>query len=95
MKENKLNIIIKLIINEYNPKKVILFGSRSKGTNSFNSDFDLAIDSNKIDFRTKRKFHEKIENIIGLHKIDMVYLNEIEESFRKIILKTGKILYER
>lgn len=95
MKENKLHIILKLIINEYNPKKIILFGSRGKGTSSFNSDYDIAIDSNKIDFRTKRKFLEKIDKIIGLHKIDLVYLNDVEKSFKSIILNTGKIIYER
>jgi predicted nucleotidyltransferase len=95
MKEKKLHTILKLIIKEYNPKKVILFGSRGKGTNNFNSDYDIAIDSTKVDFRTKRKFSERIDEYIGLHKIDIVYLSEVEKSFRNIILKTGRVIYER
>ncbi len=95
MEEKKLSTILKLIIEEYNPEKVILFGSRGKGTNHFNSDYDIAIDSNKIDFRTKRKFYDVIENSIGLHKIDIVFLREVDDSFRNIILKTGRIIYER
>jgi len=95
MKESKLEIILNLIVNVYNPKKVILFGSRGKDINSFNSDYDIAVDSRKISFRTKRRTLEKIDESIGLHKIDLVYLNEVEAAFRNIILKTGKIIYER
>jgi predicted nucleotidyltransferase len=95
LKENKLHTILKIVIKEFNPKKVILFGSRGKGTNTFNSDYDIAVDSYKIDFRTKRKFSEKIDENLGLHKIDIVYLSEVEESFRNIILKTGRVIYER
>lgn len=95
MSDKKLNIILKLIIKQYNPKKVIIFGSRGKGTNNFNSDYDIAIDSSKVDFRAKRKFYEVIDNCIGLHKIDIVFLKDVEESFRNIILKTGRIIYER
>lgn len=95
MKENKINKILEIIIKEFDPKKVILFGSRGKGISSSNSDYDIAIDSNRVDFRTKRKFLEKIDKIIGLHKIDLVYLNDVEKSFKSIILNTGKIIYER
>jgi len=95
MKEKKLNTILKLIVKEFDPNKVILFGSRGKGINSFNSDYDIAIDSDKVDFRTKRKFLEKIDKIIGLHKIDLVYLNDVGKSFKSIIINTGKIIYER
>ena len=95
MKKKRLHTILKLIIKEYDPKKVILFGSRGKGTNNFNSDYDIAIDSNNVDFRTKRKFYEIIDDNIGLHKIDILYLKEVDKSFRNIILKTGRVIYER
>ena len=31
-------------IKKYNPKKVVLFGSRSRGDNLKNSDIDIAVD---------------------------------------------------
>lgn len=95
MKKNKLDIVLNFIVKEYHPNKVILFGSRAKNTNSFNSDYDLAIESKKISFRTKRKIYEKLDEMMGLHKIDLVYLNEVDEAFRDIIIKSGKIIYER
>jgi len=95
VKENKLNIITDLLIEELNPDKLILFGSRAKGTSFHNSDFDIAVETEIIDFRKKRIVKDKIRDVIGLHKFDLVFLNEVEKKFREIILETGKVIYER
>jgi len=95
LKENKLNIITDLLIDELKPERLILFGSRAKGTSFPNSDFDIAVESEKIDFRRKRIVKDKIRDVIGLHKFDLVFLNEVETEFKEIILKTGKVIYER
>ena len=39
----KINRFIKSVIPEYNPKKIILYGSYAKGTNDENSDIDIAV----------------------------------------------------
>ncbi|MDO8549175.1 MAG: nucleotidyltransferase domain-containing protein [Ignavibacteria bacterium] len=95
MKDKRLNNIVKILVNELKPEKLILFGSRGKGKASFNSDYDIAIDSERIGLSEKRELKEKIDEIIGLHKIDLVFLKEIDEGFRKIIQQTGKVIYER
>jgi predicted nucleotidyltransferase len=95
MKDKKLNNIVKILIDKLNPEKLILFGSRGKETASFNSDYDIAIDSERIDLKEKRELREKIDQIIGLHKIDLVFLEEVDPGFKDIIHKTGKIIYER
>jgi len=59
MKENKLNIITELLVSELKPKRLILFGSRAKGTSLPNSDFDIAVEVKRIDFRRKRIIKEK------------------------------------
>ena len=68
---------------------------RGKGINDPSSDYDLALEATKIDFRQKRIVNERIERIIGLHKIDLVFLNEVDKKFKKIILDSGKIIYEQ
>ncbi len=95
MKDYKLNNIIRILINELHPRKLILFGSRGKGTESLSSDYDIAIDSKKISLSEKRELREKIDEIIGLHKIDIVFFKEIDASFKHIIKKTGKVIYEK
>ena len=85
------------IINElkkYNPKKIILFGSRARGDYKKNSDIDIAVDLD-LDFREKRKLKEKIDLISGLYSVDLIFLNEMEEEFKNKVLKEGKKLYAK
>ena len=95
MVEKRLNNIIKILVDELNPDRLILFGSRGKGKAFTNSDYDIAVDTRKIEFRKKRILKEKLEDILGLHKLDLVFINEVEKKFKEIILKTGRVVYER
>ncbi|MEO8398412.1 MAG: nucleotidyltransferase domain-containing protein [Ignavibacteriaceae bacterium] len=94
MSDERLNNIVKIIVNEISPDKLILFGSRGKNTALFNSDYDIAIDSKTTTITEKRKLKEKLEKVMGLYKIDLIFLKEIDADFKSIILKTGKTLYE-
>lgn len=93
-KDTRLNNIIKILVKDLKPKRLIIFGSRGKGTSSFNSDYDIAIESEKINLNKKRIIKDKIDDVIGLYKIDLVYLNEVDNDFRDIVIKTGKVIYE-
>lgn len=96
-KMDKAEKYIQLIVKElktYNPKKIILFGSRAKGCYKKQSDIDIAVDLN-LSFREKRKLKEKIDEISGLYSIDLIFLDEIKEDFKDIILREGVILYEK
>ncbi len=97
MKNEKWKIKLRDIINElkkHNPKKIILFGSRARGDYRKNSDIDIAVDLD-LSFREKRKLKEKIDLISGLYSVDLIFLNEVEESFKNKILKEGKKLYAK
>ncbi len=90
-----LNKIVYLINSFVNPKRILLFGSRGKETEREGSDFDIAIDSDQIETSKVRNLKENIEEIAGLYSVDIVFLNDVEEGFRKIILDTSKVIYER
>ena len=94
MKDQRLNNIVDILITEIQPKKLLLFGSRGKDNGNHNSDYDIAIDSEIISISEKRKLKEKIEDIIGLHNIDLIFLKEVDSDFKSIIIKTGKVIYE-
>lgn len=87
--------IISILKSNLSPQKIYLFGSRSKGNSTLQSDFDFAIQCDKIDSSIKNTIIKEIENISGLYKIDIVYLDEVEEEFKNIILKSGTVVYER
>ena len=88
--------VIRLLVEElkkYKPKRVILFGSRAKGSFTKRSDIDLAVEL-KLPFRERRKLKEKLDRLAGIYSVDLVFLPYVGEEFRKEILREGKILYE-
>jgi predicted nucleotidyltransferase len=82
-----------ILIHELSPARIILFGSRAKGTQTPGSDFDLAVDAPRPERGIELKIREEIETVSGLYKVDVVYLGNIEEAFKNLILKTGKVIY--
>lgn len=91
--EEYISDIVREII-KYNPKKIILFGSRARQDAKISSDIDIAVDAD-IDFRSQRKLKEDIEKVSGLYSVDVVFLNQINPEFRQKILSEGKVLYEK
>ena len=79
------------IAKKSNVKKVILFGSRARGTNSERSDIDLAISGgNALDF-----YCDVEEKAHTLLMFDVVDLDKgISEELQAEIKKDGVILYE-
>jgi uncharacterized protein len=83
------------ILRKYlHPSKIIFFGSRAKGAASHGSDFDFAVDIQKPDQHTQRTIAAQLEKIAGLYKVDVIFLKSVDADFKKIVLKTGKIVYE-
>lgn len=79
------------IAKKSNVKKVILFGSRARGTNSERSDIDLAISGgNALDF-----YYDVEEKARTLLMFDVVDLDKgISEALQAEIKKDGVVLYE-
>ena len=85
------------IISKYLPNsKIILFGSRAKGNNRPNSDFDVAVETEEpVPVRIKFNIQDELEALPTLKKFDILYLNEVDEDFKEIVLGSGRVLYER
>ena len=93
--ENIIDKIASLLKEDIKPNRILLFGSRAEGKYGPGSDFDIALDGKKIDVRKMREIKEKLEEISGLHKVDIIFLESVDKEFKDIILRRGKILYER
>ena len=90
-----LERVINILKDSLDPAKIILFGSRGKGKNGRRSDFDVAVDQARPDDFKERKLLEEIEKAAGLYHVDVAYLKDVEPEFRSLVLKTGKVVYER
>jgi len=99
----RLDSIVKMIIEKYNPNQIILFGSYANGKPDEQSDIDLLIVK-----QTSYKFHQRVVDvrriISNLRKglgIDILVLTpeelnsriELGDQFLENIVKQGKLLY--
>ena len=101
--ESKINKIVYKIAVNFNPEKIILFGSYASSNPNKDSDLDLLIirDSNLP--RHQRGFEIRKSLIGSMIPMDIIiytpneYENEknIKFSFIHNALKTSKLLYER
>ena len=84
-----------ILKKELDPRTIILFGSRAEGRHAPGSDFDLAVDVARPDGGRASEIDEVVNESIGLYKADIVYLPNVDPDFRNLVLKTGRVVYER
>lgn len=84
-----------IIVRNLNPSRIFLFGSRAKKMNGKHADFDFAVDGAPPSVAIQRSINDEVESIAGLYKVDIVYLQSVDKEFRDIILKTGRVVYEK
>ena len=96
MDEDRLiNAIVDVLISYLNPECIILFGSRVKGRDSEYADFDIAVEGVDMDVRTERTVKEILDKKMIIYTVDLINLDKVDNEFRDLVYKTGKVLYER
>ena len=103
MSDKKLEKIIEKILEVITPDKIILFGSRAKGTACDDSDYDILVI--KAGIKNKREIGKKLyRNMLGTNaSVDIIVeIPEIVEQYKdsvgyiyKQILKEGKVVYAK
>ncbi|MCI8992365.1 MAG: nucleotidyltransferase domain-containing protein [Eubacterium sp.] len=90
--EKRVEDDIVKIARKNNIQKVILFGSRARGTNTERSDIDLAVSGgSSLDF-----YYDLEEEAWTLLMFDVVNLDsEISAELKKEIERDGIVLYEK
>ena len=104
MSPELIDIIVKRIVDNYHPEKVILFGSYAYGKPSEESDLDLFIvkDDNKRRIDRFCEVRKILRDIKGISIQPVVFTNKelqerlnLEDDFISEIVNRGKVLYER
>ena len=94
----RINRFVKVIVHEYDPEKIILYGSYAKGTNHPDSDIDIAVVVREVNgsFLDKEAKLYKIRRDIDIN-IEPILLESRNDSsgFLKHILSYGEILYSK
>lgn len=92
--KRELEIIKRILMEDFKPLAIILFGSFAKNTQSDESDIDIAIMASNID--KKKLFYEKQKLELEISRdIDLVNLNDknMSDGFKYEILMNGIVLY--
>jgi len=97
-----LEKIVNRIVDNYNPEKIILFGSYAYGHPDEESDLDLLIikKSNLPRHKRAREVRKFLWGITDIPKDIIVYTQEeidewknVEEAFITNVIKNGRVLY--
>ncbi len=84
------NEILRALEYHFPGAKVILFGSRARGTNQPGSDVDIAVDAGKkIELGELARARATLENTTIPFFTDLVDLNRVPQELRKVIVKEG------
>lgn len=84
--------MLKYFENNKNINRVILFGSRAKGTYKINSDIDICIDASKIGRGT---ITYDIDDIIGIYSCDILFYDSLNKEISDQINRAGIEIYTR
>ena len=78
-----------------NIKKVLIFGSRSKGNYLAGSDIDLAVVGNDIDYRQMLDMQCEIEDLGLLYSVDLLNYQEKKHTpIGEHIDRVGQVFYD-
>jgi len=92
-----LQQVVSLLTSYQGVEEVYLFGSRSNGTASERSDYDIAIRTNGISDKEFNLLSFQVqEDIFTLHKIDLIHLNTLSNpALLDNIIHKGSLLFKR
>jgi predicted nucleotidyltransferase len=98
-----LSQLVDLIVAEFSPRKVLLFGSRARRTNGPESDYDiLIVTSRAVGWQRRLRFERRRSDAELSKATDMVFWtakyfaerSQLPNSFASEIKAQGEVLYE-
>ncbi len=106
MQDNlELELITECIAREYEPDKIILFGSWARGDPRADSDIDLLVISDHekelprykrgLDVRLMLSQFKSPKDILFYTHEDIARWQDVPQTFVHTVMREGKVLYER
>jgi len=87
--------VLELAVSELDPGRIILFGSRARGTHRETSDFDLAFWGLAKKSQWTKFLAEVEEQTLTLYDLDLLQYESTSDQYKKAIDSEGVTLYER
>jgi predicted nucleotidyltransferase len=100
--KDELTRFVEMVVSDFNPHKIILFGSMAEGKPHLWSDIDIVVvretDKNFIDrgLEIRHRFHPKIGlDLLVYTPEEFADMTKERLFFQEEIIKKGKVLYDR
>jgi len=100
---SKLRYLVDILVREVEPDRIILFGSRARGSNEERSDYDICVLKTGVSHR--RKLAKQIYRLLYDIDVPVDIIVETPERFEQLkdnrfliyreIAKYGQVIYER
>jgi predicted nucleotidyltransferase len=85
---------LKDTFKKYPVEKVVLFGSRARGTNSATADIDLAVYASRMTHRQLSQLSDELEETEMIYLFDLVHIDEtVNTQLIANIEKEGQVIY--
>lgn len=72
--QNELDGLVQCITTRHQPREILLFGSRAKGTNKPDSDFDVCVIYDQLPKRKLELLQELYQSLYQMHELHAVDL---------------------
>ncbi len=87
--------ILRAILGLCVPEKVVLFGSRAKGTHTERSDIDLFVECENLSLREKRKIREAVDRAAGIYSVDIIFSDEAGKELKETVEREGVVVWKK
>ena len=96
LSEQTIEKIISVFAKHPEVEKVVLYGSRAKGTYKPGSDIDLTLYGNEISLKQKNRMLDELEELDLPYSIDLSVFNQLSHvQLRDHIDRVGVVFYAR
>jgi predicted nucleotidyltransferase len=97
LKQETIDVIVKLILKRRQPEKIVIFGSRANGSARQTSDIDIAIFDKECSDADVNLIKNDLEEYVKTPlKFDVLnFYTLTKESLKKAILEEGRVIYEK
>lgn len=96
LSDSDVSDIIGVITRNDKISKVILFGSRAKGTYSTGSDIDIALSGSELNTNDIIDLLIDLEELLLPYRFDLLILERIKENeLLSHVSRVGKVLYDK
>jgi len=96
IQEEALDKIVRVLATAPKVERVILYGSRAKGTFRAGSDIDLCLEAPDLDYQALLHLENELDDLLLAWKIDLALKHRIDNpELRSHIDRMGKVVFKR